>query len=123
MVKERLNADYQTAVDLCKRTREDYIVRMKEIYDEQMSTVNDTKRVIETLKSKTESMIVDLKDDMEGERSKRKEFIIKIKEEMERTFKQMQEEITDKDDKIKSTVQMIDGNKKYITELSKSIGL
>ena len=88
-VKERLNADYQTAVDLCKRTREDYIVRMKEIYDEQMSTVNDTKRVIETLKSKTEAMVGDLKDEMDAERTKRKEFIVKIKEETERTVKQL----------------------------------
>ena len=59
--KERLTNDCSNAVDLCKRTREDYVQRMREIYDDHNNMVDDTKRVIEVLKTRYDASFADFK--------------------------------------------------------------
>ena len=80
--KERITNDCSNAVDLCKRTREDYVQRMKEIYDDHNNMVDDTKRVIEVLKTRYDNQFAEFKVTIEDERRKREEFIKKAKQEM-----------------------------------------
>ena len=80
--KERMTNDCSNAVDLCKRTREDYVQRMKEIYDDHNNMVDDTKRVIEVLKTRYDNQFAEFKVQLSDEREKRKEFIEKAKQEM-----------------------------------------
>jgi BioD-like phosphotransacetylase family protein len=63
-VKTRLSEEVQNAVDLCKRTREDYVLRMKEIQTDHNNVVDDTKVVIASLKTKYDTVFSEFRVDL-----------------------------------------------------------
>ena len=52
MYRERTDKQVQESLQLTKQTRSDYILRMKELYDENNRMQRETKDVVEVVKTK-----------------------------------------------------------------------
>jgi hypothetical protein len=60
LFKERTDKQVQESLQLTKQTRSDYILRMKELYDENNRMIRDTKDVVELVKGKHQEAIAHL---------------------------------------------------------------
>ena len=60
LFKERTDKQVQESLQLTKQTRSDYILRMKELYDENNRMIRETKDVVELVKGKHQEAIAHL---------------------------------------------------------------
>ncbi len=60
LFKERTDKQVQESLQLTKQTRSDYILRMKELYDENNRMIRETKDVVEMVKGKHQEAIAHL---------------------------------------------------------------
>lgn len=109
-------------MDLCKRTREDYILRMKEIQTDHNNVVEDTKIVINTLKTKYDTVFTEFRQEINQDKSDRETFYEGIKDELANSFKGISKDLELKDEKIKQAVGMLEAHKSYAFDLSKNMG-
>ena len=52
LFKERIEKNVSDSLILTKQTRNDYIMRMKEMYDENNRMIKETKEIVELIKGK-----------------------------------------------------------------------
>ena len=60
LFKERTDQQVQESLQLTTQTRSDYILRMKELYDENNRMIRETKDVVELVKGKHQEAIAHL---------------------------------------------------------------
>ena len=60
MYKDRTDKQVQESLQLTKQTRSDYILRMKELYDENNKAARETKDIVEMVKGKHQEAIAHL---------------------------------------------------------------
>jgi hypothetical protein len=79
LFKDRTEKQVQEGLLLTKQTRNDYIMRMKEMYDENNRMIKETKEIIETIKGKQMDAIAHL--------DKKQQTIIQHIQQLETDFK------------------------------------
>jgi methyl coenzyme M reductase gamma subunit len=60
LYKDRTDKQVQESLQLTKQTRSDYILRMKELYDENNKAARETKDIVEMVKGKHQEAIAHL---------------------------------------------------------------
>ena len=81
-----MNTDSQKTVDLCRKTRDDYLNRMKSIYDDHDALVKDTRRRIDEVSTELKNEFKTQKNDFDVLSKRLNKIAFNLKDELDQQF-------------------------------------